>query len=239
MWAPCGANLGWPTATSNRRGAGPIGVSTIGSQATHVAPPTGTQPPRHVAASQATSRLTSGMRKYETDGEPWGPTGSATNSSRRRHAVVRSGRVGFYTKKRKRYLIRQPFRPRARCRAGLTAPTFRSSSERDAQFGALGRVAFEEGVVVANPCSARPCSSTPNESRNRRYAASREWWCDELARALALRGNAEPHHTTCYAARRRAATWCSLAWTRRRIRCLRSPYSWRSRPDRGDRGDQS
>jgi len=114
--------------------------------------------PDHVAASRVLTRaaFTSGLRKYESDAEPWRPDWICyyfINDGATPSFVVDVS--AFYTKKREALACYgSQFRPQSEGAAAtrLTAPTFRQLIEsRDAQFGALAGVAFAEGIVVREP----------------------------------------------------------------------------------------
>ena len=105
--------------------------------------------PDHVAASHVlrTAAFRSGLRRYETDAEPWRPEWVCyyfINDSAPPSFVVDVS--AHYERKREALdCYRSQFAPRGRGAVAtrLTAPTFRQLIEsRDAQFGALAGVAL-------------------------------------------------------------------------------------------------
>ena len=114
--------------------------------------------PDHVAASHVlrTAAFRSGLRRYDTDDEPWRPEWVCyyfINDSAAPSFVVDVS--AHYERKRKALACyRSQFAPpgEGAVATRLTASTFRQLIEsRDAQFGALAGVAFAEGIVVREP----------------------------------------------------------------------------------------
>jgi bacillithiol biosynthesis deacetylase BshB1 len=113
--------------------------------------------PDHVAASAALTRaiFDSGLRRYETEGEPWKAEWIChyfINDSAPPSFVIDVS--AYYDKKRAALACYQSqFGDRRDSVATrLNSPTFRQLIEsRDAQFGALTGVAFAEGVIVREP----------------------------------------------------------------------------------------
>jgi N-acetylglucosamine malate deacetylase 1 len=116
--------------------------------------------PDHVAASHVlrVAAFRSGLRRYETDGDPWRPDWVCyyfINDSVPPSFVVDVS--AHYQRKRDALdCYRSQFAPAedGAVPTRLTDATFRQLIEsRDAQFGALAGVAFAEGVVVREPVS--------------------------------------------------------------------------------------
>jgi bacillithiol biosynthesis deacetylase BshB1 len=117
--------------------------------------------PDHVRASEvlSTAAFTSGLRRYETEHDPWRIEWVCyyfINDSVAPSFVIDVS--AHYERKRAALACyRSQFSPDANpasqaVATRLTAPTFRTLVEsRDAQFGALTGVAFAEGVVVREP----------------------------------------------------------------------------------------
>jgi bacillithiol biosynthesis deacetylase BshB1 len=114
--------------------------------------------PDHVRASDVltVAAFTSGLRRYESDHEPWRADWVCyyfINDSAAPSFVVDVSE--YYERKRAALsCYRSQFAPAApdATATRLTAPTFRTLVEsRDAQFGALAGVAFAEGIVVREP----------------------------------------------------------------------------------------
>jgi len=114
--------------------------------------------PDHVAASHVlrTAVFRSGLRRYETDDEPWRPDWACyyfINDGATPSFVVDVS--AYYERKREALACYESqFAPAGPgvVQTRLTAATFRQLIEsRDAQFGALAGVAFAEGIVVREP----------------------------------------------------------------------------------------
>jgi N-acetylglucosamine malate deacetylase 1 len=114
--------------------------------------------PDHVAASRVLSEavFSSALRRYEAAGEPWRPDWTCyyfINDSAPPSFVVDVSEY-YDTKRRALACYASQFRPSGADSVAtrLTAPSFQQLIEsRDAQFGALGGVAYAEGVVVKEP----------------------------------------------------------------------------------------
>ena len=114
--------------------------------------------PDHVAASEVltAASFTSGLRRYETDLDPWRPEWICyyfINDSTPPSFVIDVS-AHYETKRAALACFRTQFAPSGDGAVGtrLTASTFRQLIEsRDAQFGALAGVPFAEGVVVREP----------------------------------------------------------------------------------------
>ena len=114
--------------------------------------------PDHLGASQTLTQAAfkSGLRRYETSGDPWRPEWVCyyfiNDSAAPSFVIDVSTQYG-----RKRAALacyRSQFTPSggSAVQTRLTAPTFRQLIEsRDAQFGARAGVAFAEGFVVREP----------------------------------------------------------------------------------------
>jgi bacillithiol biosynthesis deacetylase BshB1 len=113
--------------------------------------------PDHVAASRvlAEAIFTSGLRRFETGGEPWKPEWTCyyfINDSAPPSFVVDVS--AFYEVKRKALEchVSQFRRGEGAAATRLNTPTFQQLIEsRDAQFGALAGVQWAEGFVVKEP----------------------------------------------------------------------------------------
>ena len=112
-----------------------------------------TSPPATCCAPQCSR---SGLRRYDTDAEPWRPDWICyyfINDSATPSFVVDVS--AHYERKREALeCYRSQFAPAGdgAVATRLTASTFRQLIEsRDAQFGALAGVAFAEGIVVREP----------------------------------------------------------------------------------------
>ena len=114
--------------------------------------------PDHVAASDVLriAAFKSGLRRYTTDLEPWRPDWVCyyfINDSVAPTFVVDVS--DHYQRKREALdCYRSQFAPvePGAIPTRLTAATFRQLIEsRDAQFGALGGVAFAEGIIIREP----------------------------------------------------------------------------------------
>ena len=114
--------------------------------------------PDHVAASAVltAATFTSGLRRYETDQEPWRPQWICyyfINDSVPPSFVIDVS-SHYETKRAALACFKSQFAPAGEGAVGtrLTASTFRQLIEsRDAHFGALAGVAFAEGLVVREP----------------------------------------------------------------------------------------
>jgi LmbE family N-acetylglucosaminyl deacetylase len=103
-----------------------------------------------------TAAFLSGLRKYESEAEPWRPEWICyyfINDGAPASFVVDVS--AHYEKKRKALACyKSQFTPKGdgAVETRLTAASFRQLIEsRDAQFGALSGVAFAEGLVVREP----------------------------------------------------------------------------------------
>jgi bacillithiol biosynthesis deacetylase BshB1 len=114
--------------------------------------------PDHVASSQVlrTAAFRSGLRRYETNAEPWRPDWVCyyfINDGATPSFVVDVS--AYYATKREAldcYESQFTTIGGESVATRLTASTFRQLIEsRDAQFGALAGVAFAEGIVVREP----------------------------------------------------------------------------------------
>jgi bacillithiol biosynthesis deacetylase BshB1 len=114
--------------------------------------------PDHTGASEVltTAAFLSGLRKYESEAEPWRPEWICyyfINDGAPASFVVDVS--AHYEKKRKALACyKSQFTPKGdgAVETRLTAASFRQLIEsRDAQFGALSGVAFAEGLVVREP----------------------------------------------------------------------------------------
>ena len=154
-------NLGWPDG--NITTTSPLIRSAVETIRRHrpraIAIPYWNDPhPDHVRSSEvlAVAAFTAGLRRYETDHDPWRPDWTCyyfINESARPSFVIDVSE--HYDRKRAALdCYRSQFTTSApgAVATRLTAPTFRTLIEsRDAQFGALTGVAFAEGVVVREP----------------------------------------------------------------------------------------
>jgi LmbE family N-acetylglucosaminyl deacetylase len=114
--------------------------------------------PDHRAASDVLTRAAflSGLRRYESDGEPWRPDWCCyyfINDSSEASFVVDVS-AGYETKRAALACHRSQFRPddKDAVATRLTSNRFQQLIEsRDAQFGARIGVAFAEGFIVREP----------------------------------------------------------------------------------------
>jgi bacillithiol biosynthesis deacetylase BshB1 len=114
--------------------------------------------PDHVAANAVLQKaiFAGGLRRYETDAEPWRPDWVCQyfiNDSVAPSFVVDVS-AHYETKRKALACYRSQFESgrSSAVATRLNAPTFRQLIEsRDAQFGALAGVAFAEGLVVREP----------------------------------------------------------------------------------------
>jgi bacillithiol biosynthesis deacetylase BshB1 len=114
--------------------------------------------PDHVAASQVLTEavFNAGLRRFEPSSDPWKPQRTCyyfINDSAAPSFVVDVSDA-YDRKRRALACYASQFRPSggAAIETRLTSPRFQQLVEsRDAQFGALARVAFAEGLIVRDP----------------------------------------------------------------------------------------
>jgi bacillithiol biosynthesis deacetylase BshB1 len=154
-------NLGWPDGAIGRSADHERQAAALIRRyrpATVLIPWADDRHPDHRAASDVLTRAAflSGLRRYESDGEPWRPDWCCyyfINDSSEASFVVDVS-AGYETKRAALACHRSQFRPddKDAVATRLTSNRFQQLIEsRDAQFGARIGVAFAEGFIVREP----------------------------------------------------------------------------------------